>query len=65
MQTGFTKEQLERLDKDLLIQLLLSQQQQLKEMDEKLQKILEQLAVRPFHGTNGYPGPDDLLQRER
>ena len=31
MQTGFTKEQLERLDKDLLIQLLLSQQQQLKE----------------------------------
>ena len=24
MQTGFTKEQLERLDKDLLIQLLLS-----------------------------------------
>ena len=32
------------LDKDLLIQLLLSQQQQLKEMDEKLQKILEQLA---------------------
>ena len=25
MQTGFTKEQLERLDKDLLIQLLLSQ----------------------------------------
>lgn len=44
MQTGFTKEQLERLDKDLLIQLLLSQQQQLKEMDEKLQKILEQLA---------------------
>ena len=44
MQTGFTKEQLERLDKDLLIQLLLSQQQQLAEMDEKLQKILEQLA---------------------
>ena len=42
MQTGFTKEQLERLDKDLLIQLLLSQQQQLAEMDEKLQKILEQ-----------------------
>ena len=40
MQTGFTKEQLERLDKDLLIQLLLSQQQQLAEMDEKRQPLM-------------------------
>lgn len=44
MQAGFSKEQLEKLDKDFLIELLLSQQQQLREMDEKLQKILEQLA---------------------
>ena len=44
MQNGFSKEQLEKLDRDLLIELFLSQQQQLKEMDDKLQKILEQLA---------------------
>ena len=44
MQTSFSKEQLGQMDKELLIQLFLSQQQQLEEMDKKLQKILEQLA---------------------
>lgn len=40
----YTEEQLNTLDKQVLIQLILSQQEQLDSMDQKLQLILEQLA---------------------
>lgn len=39
----YTEEQLNTLDKQALIQLILSQQEQLDSMDQKLQLILEQL----------------------
>ena len=41
----FTKEQLNTLDKDFLIQLFLNQQEQLEAIDQKLQLVLEQIAA--------------------
>ena len=44
MALPYTEEQLNTLDKQMLIQLVMSQQKQLDSMDRKLQLILEQLA---------------------
>lgn len=41
----FTEEQLKKLDKDMLFQMLLHSQEQLESIDQKLQLVLEQLAV--------------------
>ena len=46
MAVGYTPEQLNEMSRETLVQMILSQQEQLKKMDEKLQLILEQLAVR-------------------
>ena len=45
MAMKFTKEQLNTLDKDFLIQLFLNQQEQLEAIDQKLQLLLEQTAA--------------------
>ena len=45
MAMKFTKEQLNTLDKDFLIQLFLNQQEQLEAIDQKLQLVLEQIAA--------------------
>lgn len=41
----YTEEQLNKFDKDTLVQLFLMQQEQLSEIDRKLQLVLEQLAA--------------------
>ncbi len=46
MAVVYTPEQLNEMSRETLVQMILSQQEQLKKMDEKLQLILEQLAVR-------------------
>lgn len=45
MAPEYTEEQLNSFDMDTLIQLFLVQQSQLKEIDTKLQLLLEQVAV--------------------
>ena len=45
MAVRYTKEQLNALDKELLIQMFLNQQEQLLSIDRKLQLLLEQVAV--------------------
>lgn len=45
MAPEYTEEQLNSLDKNTLVQLFLVQQSQLKEIDTKLQLLLEQAAV--------------------
>ena len=45
MAVKYTKEQLDTLDKEVIIQLFLLQQKQLDEIDRKLQTVLEQVAV--------------------
>jgi len=45
MATKFTEEQLNKFDKETLISLFLSQQEQLASIDQKLQLLLEQVAV--------------------
>ena len=45
MQMRYTEEKLNTFSKETLIQLFLAQQEQLSEIDKKLQLVLEQLAV--------------------
>lgn len=45
MQMKYTEEKLNTFSKETLIQLFLTQQEQLSEIDGKLQLVLEQLAV--------------------
>jgi len=45
MHKNYTKQQLEDLNKDTLIGLYLSQQDQMKELDKKMQLILEQMVT--------------------
>ena len=45
MAMEYTEEQLNNFDKSTLIQLFLVQQSQLKDIDAKLQLLLEQVAV--------------------
>ena len=49
MPLEFTEEQLNNFDKTTLIQLFLAQQAQLKSIDQKLQLVLEQVAVLNHH----------------
>lgn len=45
MAIQYTEEQLNNFDKSTIVQLFLAQQSQLKDIDHKLQIVLEQLAV--------------------
>ena len=45
MATQYTEEQLNNFDKTTIVQLFLAQQSQLKDIDKKLQLVLEQVAV--------------------
>ena len=45
MAITYTEEQLNKFDKETIIQLFLAQQEQLKDIDQKLQLVLEQVAV--------------------
>lgn len=45
MAMEYTEEQLNHFDKSTLVQLFLVQQSQLKDIDQKLQLLLEQVAV--------------------
>lgn len=49
MAMEYTEEQLNKLDKTALVQLFLMQQAQLKDIDHKLQLLLEQVAVMNSH----------------
>lgn len=49
MAMKFTREQLNTLDKDFLIQLFLNQQEQLEAIDQKLQLVLEQISAANHH----------------
>lgn len=49
MAIEYTEEQLNKLDKTALVQLFLMQQAQLKDIDHKLQLLLEQAAVMNSH----------------
>ena len=49
MAIQFTEEQLNKFDKETIIQLFLGQQAQLKSIDTKLQLLLEQVAVSNHH----------------
>ena len=49
MATHYTEEQLNHFDKATIIQLFLAQQSQLKDIDNKLQLVLEQIAVLNNH----------------
>lgn len=44
MVMGYTEEKLNSLDKETIIQLFLAQQEQLRQIDQNLQLVLEQLA---------------------
>lgn len=48
MAMKYTEEQLKKFDKATLVQLFLSTQEQLENIDSKLQLVLEQLAVSPI-----------------
>lgn len=49
MAMEYTEEQLKKFNKDTIVQLFLAQQAQLKDIDNKLQLVLEQLAVMNNH----------------
>lgn len=49
MEMEYTEEQLNKFDKAAIVQLFLAQQSQLKDIDNKLQLVLEQLAVMNNH----------------
>ena len=49
MAVEYTEEQLNSFDKSTLVQLFLVQQSQLKDIDQKLQLLLEQVAVMNNH----------------
>ena len=49
MAMEYAEEQLNKLDKTALVQLFLMQQAQLKDIDHKLQLLLEQVAVMYNH----------------
>lgn len=49
MAIEYTEEQLNNFDKATLVQLFLAQQSQLKDIDRKLQLVLEQVAVLNNH----------------
>lgn len=49
MAMEYTEEQLNTFDKATIVQLFLAQQSQLKDIDDKLQLVLEQLAVMNNH----------------
>ena len=55
MAVRYTKEQLNALDKELLIQMFLNQQEQLLSIDRKLQLLLEQVAVLNHRRLAGHP----------
>lgn len=61
MAVGYTMEQLNEMSHETLVQLILTQQEQLKKMDEKLQLILEQLAV---HNNNRFGRRSEKLETE-
>lgn len=64
MAVQYTKEQLNALDKDAIIQLFLLQQNQLEEIDRKLQTVLEQIAVlnrRSFGRSSEKSGIDSQI----
>ena len=52
--TEYSKEQLNQLNKDELIQLVLSRQTEMLQMDRNIQLILEQLAVPLLQFWNGW-----------
>lgn len=64
MQMKYTEEKLNTFSKETLIQLFLTQQEQLSEIDGKLQLVLEQLAVmnqnRFGRKTEQMPVPEQL-----
>ena len=49
MAIEYTEEQLNTFDKAAIVQLFLAQQSQLKDIDHKLQLVLEQIAVMNHH----------------
>lgn len=49
MAIEYTEEQLNNFDKTTIVQLFLAQQSQLKDIDNKLQLVLEQVAVLNHH----------------
>lgn len=49
MAIQYTEEQLNHFDKATIVQLFLAQQEQLKDIDHKLQLVLEQVAVLNNH----------------
>lgn len=49
MAIEYTEEQLNTFDKAAIVQLFLTQQSQLKDIDHKLQLVLEQIAVMNHH----------------
>ena len=64
MQMKYTEEKLNTFSKETFIQLFLTQQEQLSEIDGKLQLVLEQLAVmnqnRFGRKTEQMPVPEQL-----
>lgn len=68
MQMKYTEEKLNTFSKETLIQLFLTQQEQLSEIDGKLQLVLEQLAVmnqnRFGRKTEQMPVPEQLAFTE-
>ena len=49
MALEYTEEKLNSLDKETIIQLFLSQQEQLKQIDHTLQLVLEQVEIGRAH----------------
>ena len=49
MAMEYTEEQLKKLNKDTIVQLFLAQQAQLKDIDNKLQLVLEKLSLMNNH----------------
>ena len=62
MAMDYTEEQLNKLDKDAVIRLFLAQQSQLKDIDAKLQLLLEQAAV---HSNNRFGRSSCLSVKEQ
>ena len=61
MAREYTEEQLNQFDKNTLVQLFLVQQPQLKEIDTKLQLLLEQVTIlnnKRFGKSSEKPGND-------
>ena len=61
MAMDYTEEQLNKLDKDAVIRLFLAQQSQLKDIDAKLQLLLEQAAV---HSNNRFGRSSEKLEAD-